>query len=1616
MKNDIVMRWLCIGAVSWASSCGGQTDAPLEFGTAQEALTTIPQAGFIPYPIRFDLDRSSPNHAPDGSEVPAWDGSVTDLVAADAFAQCVATSALSKIQPTMSRGGNDAYLNRLIGLMDQFDCKPAGTRFDAADVDGDGNVTEALRAKELHWLEKRKQPECNVDGSGSPAKVEGIARDVAPYDALYTSQWGLTGIYIAVGRQNAGKELEYADVNLCMAQQLRSQLNSGQSLFLSTSDQAELYGVMTERAKLAVVYYSLLAKVLTADTTGMPTSLTAAENQWLLIVRKWAEQVGVEKLTRVGEDYALAIKLLAETTLEFGRFSERLASARPVGASGARSDRDWGVGQPRARLMNLIYGGDPIGGTSAQPEPGRGLGGVDNNGKVRPYVKQSMADAQVSTLLGLARSTDALFFKMKGNPNSPTPTCSQPPCEGFDVDASADMIYRRIEAGMSAQECERLLGGPACDVEAILAGLPQPLVVENTQAWKKYKIEPSHARTLAAVFNDAFGEIVNFSFSNTSDLFGAFHLFGQHCTQQLEGASWIHVDPQFNIAPYAGRELGYYFEPTTELPEKLVLDASPKHQGFDAGPNGDSGWETTRKLGVLPALSFAREALLEGANAAAPLSSFFLSAGSAYLELERLVGVRSVALRRTATVASVACNTSPINMSLYGAAATCKYVTYASSPAEISIKVATAPQDTLDTLALADDARQVRTLAFDPRSVTYQGNDRSALDWAPTSGYSVSPQTLGSSSSFVSGREFRRFVTPYNGGAPYPKQLMLKGKDDDGAEVYWAMHSNSLTGTKFFSEGGLLNQLAERAFAVSSSDWSRPVQDAFGFPTDWIPPADASLVGGLPGEPAYRYYLQAAKDAANKATTAVKEAIDNVVDQERNNVQLAAADERARSVVELENRAFCGSAAGCSIELQVWDPGEDWEDCGNDVSVPSSWCRAAHSMLYPILPMTFISKDVRSAMNSPSATFNKYSGSLFQRNFNRQLAAVEAIRSGQKAYFDTAKAIAQQELTAASETAAAATEFNTAKTAYEAQWTQVEVGVGTEQENLVKQYLDNSAALAAEVAAAKQAANSQCSFEAFELAYESGLSWNEQRDLKLWFEATEDGTIPTDELGILGTITVEASSIESKSYSMGPLFAQIQACQTARNAYGVAVSNQSQLEAAYQASKTDLNNWLLEGKDSQTKAIMAARDAAYDGCRARMEAKEEAKLQVVEAGYAQLSSAVLQLQTQFAELRAALAELDQGREGIKLTAARQDMETELARVDASTRHGVRRKYRSYDLWRAKALLESARRLAVAARRSIEAHFVVDLSDIAAPQAFVDSPSVWADDIYADDLNAPSVVGLSAAPQVEGALYPNKLIDYVDNLERFVQGYTITYPTAIASPDTEVITLPGPELIYTVEDPSEQDPARTSLLLDPDSGVWSFYCTDSESWVANPGYGATRLQKKLDVLCGGKAPTRARIRFQLDPWGGLNRPYLAAPYDKRHNVRWRTLAVNLVGTGVRDCEAAPDRSACYSEAFVRYDLRHYGAAWLTNHSHEWRAYDLPEGFIEGGKALAVEEWLDPVNNSWDLGFVSNVARSELSGRPVSGDYELILELTPDVRLDRIERVQLLTGVDYWVRQE
>lgn len=432
-----------------------------------------------------------------------------------------------------------------------------------------------------------------------------------------------------------------------------------------------------------------------------------------------------------------------------------------------------------------------------------------------------------------------------------------------------------------------------------------------------------------------------------------------------------------------------------------------------------------------------------------------------------------------------------------------------------------------------------------------------------------------------------------------------------------------------------------------------------------------------------------------------------------------------------------------------------------------------------------------------------------------------------------------------------------------------------------------------------------------------------------------------------------SSGFASVSVSLGPLMAQAQKCDD--------------LKTEIEPAKAQAVLAMVQGTDDMQQTYMRLADAG------------KAVGLAVAAGSSAIQGATL------AEERAGL---DKQLAGITLT-------------DSPTF----RQFHDYDVWRARALVENARRYAILARRAIEARYVVDLTAMQAPEPFVAPPTSWADQIYEYDMNMPAAVGLTlGGQQSTGSVYPNVVVDYVGNLQRFVDGFAIKRPTAATLADSEVVSLPGPAGIGS----GGQLPPGT---IDSEAYRWTFFCPSTQVWATIPSSG------DVDHPCGlNERPTFARLRFSLDPWGRLRGSINAEPYAKRYNVRWSKLALNLVGTGIQDCTKAGDPLTCYSQPFVRFDLTQVGPSWATSFEQTWLALEVPRGQVEGGKALAAEQWLDPISNSWTKPFVAQVARTEYLDRPVAGAYSATFTLGPEVTLGRIDRVQVLSEFAYWVKQQ
>jgi hypothetical protein len=262
-----------------------------------------------------------------------------------------------------------------------------------------------------------------------------------------------------------------------------------------------------------------------------------------------------------------------------------------------------------------------------------------------------------------------------------------------------------------------------------------------------------------------------------------------------------------------------------------------------------------------------------------------------------------------------------------------------------------------------------------------------------------------------------------------------------------------------------------------------------------------------------------------------------------------------------------------------------------------------------------------------------------------------------------------------------------------------------------------------------------------------------------------------------------------------------------------------------------------------------------------------------------------------------------------------------------------------------------------------------------------------------------------------------VLDYVGNLERFVQGFAVARPIS-AAVDSEIVTLPGPGAKLFIDDEIVPNPARSewSVLCPPSS-----QCTSA----ASPGWCALSVGKTVANTCEATTSTpsarvynratAARISMFLDAWGRSSGRGQHDDLTARVNTRWNRMALNLVGTGIRDCSRSQRPVECQLNQFVRYRLEHVGPTIARGATGQWKMMDMPIAQVEGGKASALGELLDVQLNGWGQPTVEAVARIELMNRPMGGAYDIEFDLDETVNFDNVEAVQALYGTSYWVLQ-
>ena len=249
-------------AIALFACCACSSEPDLMGASAQSLALDTGAFGGVPIPV--ESFGSIPKLV-GGKPIQNWDGSVVELIAADAWAECSRERPLTALV--------DEYLTGLQAKMAGALC--AATNL-AGNPAGD-------------WYFSRRDPACNVD----PVTVESrplppVSRgaELSAYDVSAVNFNNTAAVRAATRWAQA--EVSYADQNLCMARRLAERLEGQAALFASADQQLELLNVVRHRAQAAVIQHTFLAKVVIGD---QPLSAAArslsSDSQYLRLLQRW---------------------------------------------------------------------------------------------------------------------------------------------------------------------------------------------------------------------------------------------------------------------------------------------------------------------------------------------------------------------------------------------------------------------------------------------------------------------------------------------------------------------------------------------------------------------------------------------------------------------------------------------------------------------------------------------------------------------------------------------------------------------------------------------------------------------------------------------------------------------------------------------------------------------------------------------------------------------------------------------------------------------------------------------------------------------------------------------------------------------------------------------------------------------------------------------------------------------------------------------------------------------------------------------------------------------------------------------------------------------------------
>lgn len=135
-----------------------------------------------------------------------------------------------------------------------------------------------------------------------------------------------------------------------------------------------------------------------------------------------------------------------------------------------------------------------------------------------------------------------------------------------------------------------------------------------------------------------------------------------------------------------------------------------------------------------------------------------------------------------------------------------------------------------------------------------------------------------------------------------------------------------------------------------------------------------------------------------------------------------------------------------------------------------------------------------------------------------------------------------------------------------------------------------------------------------------------------------------------------------------------------------------------------------------------------------------------------------------------------------------------------------------------------------------------------------------------------------------------------------------------------------------------------------------------------------------------------------------------------NYRFDQLAVNVVGTAVKECEKSDLPTTCYAANFAQYSLHHSPPFRIRNYDGDVVDAPLFGGNIQQAKGLLAERYVTNPVSSADDTLLRDYWRDEFKGRPIDGNFTLRVYEDGGLDFDAIEDVQLALRYRYWTRFE